>query len=55
MTTLAGKLEALAEFTEANIEQAFASTLEEHKIKDERTSATGARCPDRVNGESRHP
>jgi len=33
MSTLAGKLEALAEFTEANIEQAFASTLEEHKLK----------------------
>jgi glutamyl-tRNA synthetase len=33
MTTLAGKLAALAEFTEANIEQAFASTLEEHKLK----------------------
>ena len=33
MTTLAGKLQALAEFTEANIEQAFANTLEEHKLK----------------------
>ncbi len=33
MSSLAGKLAALSEFTEANIEQAFTSTLEEHRLK----------------------
>ena len=33
MTSLAGKLAALSEFTEANIEHAFASTLEELGLK----------------------
>jgi glutamyl-tRNA synthetase len=33
MSSLAGKLAALSEFTEANIEQAFTSTLEEHGLK----------------------
>ena len=33
MSFLAGKLAALSEFTEANVEQAFTSTLEEHGLK----------------------
>ena len=33
MSSLAGKLMALSEFTEANIEHVFASTLEEHNLK----------------------
>ncbi|MGZ8465236.1 MAG: glutamate--tRNA ligase [Candidatus Binatia bacterium] len=33
MSSLAGKLAALDQFTEANIEQAFTSTLEEHSLK----------------------
>ena len=33
MSSLAGKLAALSEFTEANIEHAFTSTLEEHGLK----------------------
>ncbi|MGZ8533704.1 MAG: glutamate--tRNA ligase [Candidatus Binatia bacterium] len=33
MSSLAGKLAALDQFTEANVEQAFTSTLEEHSLK----------------------
>ena len=55
MSSLAGKLAALSEFTEANIEHAFTSTLEEHAPEDGRTSATGAGRANRIDRKPRHP